>query len=96
MANHSRPDLGLSDLRSAQTTTRCEYKSSSTARYAQPSAVQMYVMSPTQAWFGAAAVKLCASRLGATGSLWLESVVCRKRRHFEPWSQFSEFTDCAG
>jgi hypothetical protein len=32
-------------------------------------------MSPTHFWFGALALKSCASRFAATGRVWFESVV---------------------
>ena len=47
----------------------CGGRSNKTARYAQPSAVQTYVISPTQASFGAFVAKRRSSRFGATGSL---------------------------
>ena len=48
-----------------QPTTRRENKSNTTAKYNQPSAVQMYVKSATQRWFGAVASNDRSSRLGA-------------------------------
>ncbi|WPY01817.1 hypothetical protein Trichorick_01740 (plasmid) [Candidatus Trichorickettsia mobilis] len=55
--------------------TALEYKSINTHRYSHPSCVWIYVMSVTHFWLGAAAVKFCSNKLGATGLLWLESVV---------------------
>ena len=37
-----------------------------TARYSQPSLVQIYVMSPAHFWFGAVSEKSLSNRLGAT------------------------------
>lgn len=44
-----------------QPTTRLENRSSTTAKYSQPCAVQMYVKSATQRWFGAAASRATGS-----------------------------------
>ena len=57
-----------------QPTTCRLYRSMMTARYTQPSAVAKSV-SLAQTWFGAVAVKLRASRFGATGKSWVEFVV---------------------
>ncbi len=58
-----------------QPTTSRLNRSSTTARYSQPSSVQMYVMSEVNTRFGAVGVKLRASRFSATGSLCFDSVV---------------------
>ena len=59
----------------AQPTTRRENRSSTTARYSQPSHVQTYVMSVLQRSLGCAASKARARTLGATGRWWSLSVV---------------------
>jgi hypothetical protein len=52
-------------LLTAQPMTRREYRSRITARYNQPSPVQMYDMSPAHFWLMASAEKSWSSRLGA-------------------------------
>ena len=48
-----------------QPTMRREYRSSTTAAYNQPSAVQMYVKSATHFWYGASAWNWRSSTLSA-------------------------------
>ena len=78
-----------------QPTTSRLNRSSTTARYSQPSPVWMYVMSPVHTRLGASGVKLRASTLGATGIECLESVVALKRRLWRariPLSRISRST----
>ncbi|AME28104.2 hypothetical protein AXG89_29990 (plasmid) [Burkholderia sp. PAMC 26561] len=58
-----------------QPTTSRLNRSSTIARYSQPSSVQIYVMSEVKTWLGASVVKFLSSKLGAIGSLCFESVV---------------------
>ena len=58
-----------------QPTTWRLNRSSTTARYSQPSSVAMYVLSHVHTWLGALAVKSRCSRLGAMDRLCLLSVV---------------------
>jgi len=51
----------------AQPMTLREYSSMTTARYSQPQAVRIEVMSPAQARLGASGWKRRCSRLSATG-----------------------------
>ena len=60
-----------------QPTTRREYRSSTAARYSQPSRVGMYVMSATHDSFGDAGSNCRSRRFSATGRSCLESVVQR-------------------
>src|SRR6266568_7284741 len=76
-------------------TTRRENRSSTTARYSHPSAVQMYVVSATHLVLGSAALKSRWSRLGATcapGSLCVVTVRCRGRRAKSPCSRIRRAT----
>ena len=61
-----------------QPTTRREYRSSTAARYSQPSRVGMYVMSATQASLAAEGSNCRSRRFSATGRSWLESVVVQR------------------
>ncbi len=63
-----------------QPTTRRAYRSSTAARYSQPSRVGMEVLSATHAAFGDSGANCRPSRLSATGRSWLESVVQRNFR----------------
>ena len=66
--------------RIAQPTTRRENMSSATAKWSQPSRVEMYVMSASHTSFGEAAVNCRSRRLAALGWEWWLSVV-RGARH---------------
>src|SRR5579885_361329 len=61
-------------------TTAREDKSRMTARYSQPPAVGMYVMSVTHLVFGAVAVNSRCKTLGATGWVASRLVVSTRRR----------------
>jgi hypothetical protein len=61
-------------LLTAQPITRRECRSGITARYSQPSRVQMQLMSPAHFWLGQSAVKSRSSRLGAMLNVWSVSV----------------------
>ncbi len=71
-----------------QPTTRRANRSMATARYSQPSFVQMYEMSAPHFSSGPAAAKSRSSKFGATGQAWWLSVVrlnlrfCRARSPF--------------
>src|SRR5437773_1768547 len=80
IVNASTASSRVIRLRSAQPTTRRENRSRMTTRYSQPSRVQRYVMSDTQAVFGAATVKCRSRTLGDTGWSCVWSVVGWKRR----------------
>jgi hypothetical protein len=72
----------------AQPTTFRENRSTTTARYSQPVAVRMYVMSPAQAWLARAGANARLSTLSATGRLCLLSVVwtnLRRQHARSPW-----------
>jgi hypothetical protein len=58
-----------------QPTTIRLNKSSTTAKYNQPSRVGMYVTSQTHASFGCSGSNSRSRTFGATGNEWLESVV---------------------
>src|SRR5258705_4285639 len=79
----------------AQPTTRPENRSSTTARYSQPSTVARYVMSVTQTRSGAGAVNCRASRFGATGWVcrdWVGTRKARRRRAANPAHRMSRAT----
>src|SRR2546427_7345221 len=78
IVNASTASSRVIRLRSAQPTTRREKRSRMTTRYSQPSRVQRYVMSDTQAVFGAATVNCRSSTFAATGS-----PCCESRRALE-------------
>jgi hypothetical protein len=63
-----------------QPTTWRLWRSSTAAKYNQPSSVGMHVMSLDQTWFGAAGLKSRCSRSGATGKLCRLSVVTTNLR----------------
>ena len=66
-----------------QPTTLREYRSSTTARYSQPWAVRIYVISDTHAQFGRATSNCRFSMFSATGSVCRLSVVeTNLRFHF--------------
>src|ERR1019366_10669966 len=69
------------------------YRSSTNARYSQPSLVGTYVMSANHFWFGAVASKSRPRTFGATGCACFESVVTtRKRRRLWLCSPCSRIT----
>jgi hypothetical protein len=61
-----------------------EYRSSTTARYNQPSVILMNVISAAHTRFGLATLNCRTNRFSATGKAWPESVVFLKRRSPRP------------